>query len=125
MPRNAMQQAETMGATPFRLVSTADANNTLVKSSPGVVTHIYASNVNAAVRYLKFYDKATTPTAGTDTPVQVFAIPGATTGGITNPNLLAPIEFSTGIAFALVTGAADNNSTGISAAETVVTLGYA
>ncbi len=83
-------------------------------------------NVNAAVRYLKLYNKASAPTVGTDTPVLTFAIPGNTAGAGTNiPVPTVGINFSTGIAFALTTEATDAGSTGVALSEIVVNLAYA
>jgi hypothetical protein len=119
-------QAHTSGgATPYKLVSAASTNATSVKGSAGQVYMITASNVNAAVRYLKFYNKATSPTVGTDTPVCTFAIPGNTAGAGTNiPVPACGLEFGTGIALALTTEATDAGSTGVAANEIVVNLGY-
>lgn len=114
------------GATPYKLVSAASTNATSVKGSAGTIYSISASNVNAAVRYLKLYNKATAPTVGTDVPVQTYAIPGNTAGAGTNIPLGLPgLNFSTGIAFALTTEATDAGTTGVAANEIVVNLGYA
>ncbi len=114
------------GATPYKLVSAATTNATSVKASAGTVYMITASNVNAAVRYLKLYNKASAPTVGTDTPVLTFAIPGNTAGAGTNiPVPTVGINFSTGIAFALTTEATDAGSTGVALSEIVVNLAYA
>ena len=113
------------GATPYKLVSAATTNATSVKASAGTVYMITASNVNAAVRYLKLYNKASAPTVGTDVPVLTFIIPGGTTGAGTNipiPN--AGINFSTGIAFALTTEITDVGSTGVAVSEIGVNLAY-
>lgn len=113
------------GATPFKLNSAASTNATSVKASAGQVYMITASNINAAVRYLKFYNKASAPTVGTDTPVLVFAIPGNTAGAGTNiPVPAAGLAFSTGIAFALTTGAADSDAGAVAANDIIVNLGY-
>lgn len=114
------------GATPYKLVSAATTNATSVKASAGTVYMITASNVNAAVRYLKLYNKASAPTVGTDTPVLTYAIPGNTAGAGTNipiPNV--GINFSTGIALALTTEATDAGTTAVAANEIVVNLAYA
>jgi len=115
----------TGGATPYKLVSAASTNATSVKASAGQVYMITASNVNAAVRYLKLYNKASAPTVGTDVPVLTFAIPGNTAGAGTNiPVPTVGLNFSTGIAFALTTEATDAGSTGVALSEIVVNLAY-
>lgn len=114
------------GATPYKLVSAATTNATSVKASAGQVYMITASNVNAAVRYLKLYNKATAPTVGTDVPVHTFAIPGNTAGAGTNiPVPDCGLVFGTGIAFALTTEATDAGATAVAASEIVVNLAYA
>jgi hypothetical protein len=113
------------GWTPYKIISAATTNATSVKASAAKLGLVIVTNVNAAPRYLKLYNKASAPTVGTDTPVQVYAIPGSTTGGgavIPFPDGLA---FSTGLAFALTTGAADSDTAAVAANEVIVNLGYA
>lgn len=112
------------GATPYYLISANTTNDTNVKASAGQVYAISASNVNAAVRYLKLYNKASAPTVGTDTPVAVFAIPGATTGGVGTLSIDCGIAFATGIGFGTTTGVADNDTGAVAANEIVVNLFY-
>ena len=102
-----------------RLVSAATTNATVAKASRGRLFGWYASNVNAAARYLKIYDKATAPTVGTDVPVLTIMLP---IGGNAAHDLGEGIVFSTGIGFALTTGVADNDTGAISAAESTVNL---
>lgn len=114
------------GATPYKLNSAATTNATSLKASAGTVYMVTVSNINAAVRYLKFYNKASSPTVGTDTPILVFAIPGNTAGAGTNipiPNV--GINFSTGIAFATTTGAADSDTGAVAANEIIINIAYA
>lgn len=113
------------GWTPYHLVSAASTNATSVKASAAKLGFVMCSNVNAAARYLKLYNKASAPTVGSDTPVLTFCIPGNTAGAghvIPIPDGMA---FSTGLAFALTTEATDAGSTGVAASEIVVNLGYA
>ena len=80
--------------------------------------------MNAAVRYLKLYNKATAPTVGTDVPVKTIAIPGNTAGAgvvLAWPHGLA---FGTGIAFALTTEATDAGTTGVAGSEITVNIDY-
>lgn len=111
------------GCTPGKLVSAATTNATSVKGSAGQVYTVTASNTNAAVRYLKLYNKATAPTVGTDTPVQTIALPPS---GANPPQLGSPVglSFSTGIAFALTTGAADSDTAAVAANEILVNYCY-
>ena len=117
--------ASTSGGLTFtKTISLASTNSTNVKGSAGQVCFIYASNINAAVRYLKLYNKATAPTVGTDVPVATLAIPGTTTGGILNITVPLGLVFSTGIGFSLNTGVADADTGAVAANELVVHIGY-
>lgn len=121
----ALGASTTGGATPYKLVSAATTNATSVKGSAGTLYMITASNVNADERYLKLYNKATSPTVGTDTPVHTFIIPGNAAGAGTNiPVPAVGLAFSTGIAFALTTEATDAGTTGVAANEIVINLAY-
>lgn len=104
-----------------KTVSAASTNATSVKGAEGKVFGIVVNNVNAAVRYLKLYNKATAPTVGTDAPVMTIAIPAASVQSFEFPD---GILFGTGIAFALTTEATDAGTTGVSANEHVVNILY-
>ena len=111
--------------TPYKLISAASTNATSVSASARRVGHIACYNTYASPRYLKVYDKATAPTVGTDTPVQVILIPGATsTGAGNNLPLAQPLSLTLGLAFALTTGMADSDTGAVGATEIVVNLGY-
>lgn len=109
---------------PHSKVSAASTNATSVKASKGKVYAIMAYNVNASVRYLKLYDKASAPTVGTDIPVLRFPIPGNTAGAGFNISIPTGIDFSLGIAYAITAGVADSDSTGVGANEVLVNIGY-
>lgn len=102
--------------------SAASTNARVIKASAGTLYSIKASNANAAVRYLKLYNTATSPTVGTTVPVLMIPIPA--TG-------LADVEFGalghrfgTGISMALVTGAADSDTTAVAANDIKVVTSY-
>lgn len=121
----ALRAITTGGATPFQRVSTADTNAAVIKDSAGQICSVVASNVNAAVRYLKLYNTATAPTVGTTVPLHTLAIPGATTGGVSATVQPAVcIAFSTGISMALTTEATVAGTTGVAASELVVNVTY-
>lgn len=110
-----------------RLVSAASNNATSVKASAGALGFIFAVNLNAAVRYLKLYNKASAPAPATDNALLIatLPIPASTTGA----GFMLPIPggaaFSTGIAFAVVTGVSDTDNTSVAANEILLWLGYA
>jgi hypothetical protein len=106
-----------------RRISTANNNSALVKEGLSELVGVIGSNVNAAARFLKLYDKATAPTVGTDVPRLVIPLVAAN-----SPIHLdfsnAPIEFGLGIGLGIVTGSADSDNTPTAAGEQVVTLLY-
>lgn len=110
-----------------RLLSAAGTTNaTSVKASAGNVFKIVGVQVNAAARYLKLYNKASAPTVGTDTPIWTFYLPPtAVGGGLFNLDFGAqPLYFSTGIAYALTTAAADADTGALTAGD-VITMNMA
>lgn len=110
--------------TPYKLVAAATTNQTLVAAGPRVLVSIVAINVNAAVRYLKFYDQKVAPNAGTGTPARLFAIPGSTAGNGFVLAPMLPMGFTNGIAFTMTTGSADTDATALTAGDVVLNLEY-
>lgn len=109
--------------TPYKLNSAATTNATSVSATANtLLLGYYISNTNSSVRYVKFYNKASAPTVGTDTPVLVLAIPGS---GAANVSFPAGVNFSTGLAFATTTGAADSDTGAVALNEIIVNLVYA
>ena len=114
------------GLTLYSLLSTGTSGDaTNVKASAGQLYWVYVTNTNAAVRYIKFYNSASAPTAGAGTPVLRLAIPGNTAGAGFHIQTAEGLAFSTGIGFTIVTGATDADSTGVAANEVIVNIGYA
>lgn len=60
------------------------ATKVVVKATPGNVFAVYVTNVNAAVRWFQFHNKATDP-AGAETAQVYFPIPA---GSATVPGVL-------------------------------------
>lgn len=108
----------------FRLLSLNTTNSNLVSGYPVVLNSISVSNINAAVAYLKLYNKATAPTIGTDTPVVTLLVPGATTGSTLNIAIPDGLYFDTGLGLGLTTALADNSTAAVAANEVVVNLFY-
>lgn len=112
------------GATPYMLISAASTNATSLKASAGQIYTIAAMNLNASPRYLKLYNKASAPTVGTDTPLQVYMIPGNTAGSGLTLSVPVGMEFGTGIAFAITTGIATSDTGAVAASEIVININY-
>jgi len=102
--------------------SAATTNATVVKGAAGRLVGIVASNINAAIRYLKIYNKATAPNVGVDVPVMTLPIPAT---GQLNIDL-GPVgfQFPLGIGFALTTLGTNADATAVAANEIKVALSY-
>lgn len=107
-----------------RLLSAAASTNaTSAKGSAGRVFTIIGVNNAAAARFLKLYNKASSPTVGSDTPVATFQLPALQSFAIDIPRGLS---FSTGIAYALTTAAADADTGALAAGDvTCLNIAYA
>ncbi|MES2630389.1 MAG: hypothetical protein V4611_00310 [Patescibacteria group bacterium] len=90
------------------LVTAATTNATLVKATAGTLYEVTFSNVTATPAFVKFYNKTTVPTVGTDIPVATFPVAANTT--VTYEFGPLGKRFATGITLA-VTGAAPATDT--------------
>jgi len=101
-------------SAPRHYLSAATNNSTLVLGRSAIVKMIYAQNTNTtSTAYLKFYNKATAPTCGTDVPVMTVPLPsGATVGGPpAQPDISDGILFPLGVGFCITANFADNDNT--------------
>lgn len=95
-----------------RIPSSANTTNaTSAKAAAGNLCNVTGYNSSATVTYLKFYNKASAPTVGTDTPFVTVALAPTATFSIAFDSLY----FSTGIAYGLTTDAADAGTTAVAA----------
>lgn len=112
------------GGSMFSAISAATNNSTNIKASAGTVYSIHVCNSNAAIRYLKLYNKATAPTCGTDTPVMRFPLTSGTAGFCRDISLPVGASFSLGIGMCIVTGVGDADNTATAANEQSVNITY-
>jgi len=103
----------------FRSLALADAG-IVVKASSAVLCGYSITNINAAIRFVKLYNKATAASAA-DTPVLVIGIPAGQTVSLTIPGGLV---FSAGISARCVTTIPDAGATGAAANEIATQLFY-
>lgn len=106
-------QAPGGGAKPKKYISAATNNATLVKAGASTLWDLQVINTTTTLYYLKFYDKATAPTCGTDTPLKTLPVPFGTSnagGGIATPFPVG-VSFVAGMGFCLVANSADNDNT--------------
>lgn len=111
-------------STTYKLVSAASTNATSISTSPntGLVAYYLSNSNGTSFRYVKFYNKASAPTVGTDTPVMTIAIPPLGAANAYFPP--GVFNFTTGLAFAITGAAADSDTTIVSANEVIVNLSY-
>jgi hypothetical protein len=112
----------TLCPTNLRVQSAATTNATSVKASAGVLNQAILTNNAAGLAYVKFYNKASSPTVGTDVPIATIALPA---NGL--PVVIAPpagIAFSTGIAYAITGLATDADTTAVLANQVTGIIGY-
>lgn len=112
------------GASTYKLISLASTNANVVKASKGNLSSIIAIGLTSDVRYLKFYNKATAPTVGTDVPALTIPIPANTQGAGLAISLKDSVEFDLGIGIAITSGSADNDTGAIGAGDVIVNLIY-
>jgi hypothetical protein len=103
----------------YSAISAASNNATVVKATPGKVYRVQVGNNNAAIRYLKLYEKATAPAPASDTPVLRYVLPAAS-----SQQIAVDRHFAAGIAFVIVTGGADTNNDSTGATEVFVNFDY-
>lgn len=108
----------TVTATPatgtnYNLLTAASNNLAFIKASAGNLYEITVSNPTGTPAYIKLYNKTTAPVVASDNPVLTIAIP-ATAAGVGEKSFnfgAVGKRFATGIAIAVVGGAAANDAT--------------
>lgn len=108
-------------AAPFKLISAATTNSTLVSTGAHLLTGYYIANLATATRYVKLYDKASAPTVGTDTPKWTLPIPA---GAAANMQFTDGLELLLGLGLGITTGVADGDTGAVGASEVVVNLAF-
>jgi hypothetical protein len=111
-------------SAPKHYLSLASTNSTLVLGRSSIVKMIYAQNTGTVNAFLKFYDKVTAPTCGTDVPKLTIPLPGgASVGGPpAQPDISDGILFYAGVGFCITAAIADND-TGVATTGIVVNIG--
>lgn len=99
----------------FRLLSAAASTNaTSVKSKPGAIHRVQGYNNKASAVFLKLYDKATSPTVGTDVPRKTIRL-----AATANFDFEMHDSYVNGIGFAITTAAADADTGALVAGDIV------
>ncbi len=105
----------TGGPTLYRIMSAANTNAQLLNSGNRQVYGWYFVNNSSTAKFVKFYDKASSPTVGTDTPAFTLTIPspGSANGAGTNIAFPSGIPFTLGIGLAITGAIADSDTTAV------------
>lgn len=98
-------------------------NATSVKGSAGQLYKIEITNNSTNIGYLKIYNTASAPTAGSGTPVIRIMCP--VSGGAFSSFSDVGVAFSSGIGFTFTGGIADADTTSVAASAFIVNLYYA
>jgi len=114
------------GWTPKWFIAAASDNATNLKSTPGTVHAVEVYGIGSAPAYLKFYNKASSPTCGSDTIVKQIMIPAASTAanGAGSNAIVLDTAFSTGISYCVVTGIGPTDDTSTAASTFVVNIDW-
>ena len=109
--------------TAANLSSAATTNATSVKTSSARVWQITATNIGAAVCFLKLYNKASAPSVGTDAPFETFSIPAK--GVPLNLQFGAMgLLMATGLAYALTNLITDADATAVVLSQVKLSISY-
>ena len=92
-----------------------------IKSSAGQIYGWFLFNTSASIRYVKVYNKSSSPSVGSDTPFMTIPLPS---GGGANVNFTSGITLSSGIGVGATTGVADGDSGAPAANDVVVNIIY-
>lgn len=103
--------------TASKVVCAASTNATSVKASAGKIYRIDAFNSDTVGYWVKFYNKASAPTVGTDVPVATKYVPAG--GGFVLQSTTG-IPYTTGIAIATTLLATDADTTVVTNANKLV-----
>ena len=114
-------------ATKAHFKSSANSTNaTSVKASAGTVFNMIIHNTHGGSGSgssitIRFYDKATAPTVGTDVPIIIIHVGSGTSKEV---NFTSGITFTNGIAYALTAGDSLLDATAVDADGVQVYIGY-
>lgn len=112
----------TGAATISKFTAAATTNAASIKASAGRVVGFSLTNTTASVKYFRFFNKASAPTMGTDSPVFVVPIPA---NGRAELSIPGGIGFATGIAIACTGAVADLDTTATAASDVLGAFFYA
>jgi hypothetical protein len=104
----------------YHAIAAASNNAANIKNSAGVLFAVHVFNNTTYPVYVKLYNKASSPTPASDTPVLTIGVQAGTPRDV----LLTPKDFPTGISIAMVKNIADNDNTSLAASDCTVDVEY-
>jgi hypothetical protein len=116
-----LNPATSGGLTLSHTVTAGSTNATSLKASAGQIYEACFNSNAAYPIFLKFYNKASAPTVGTDTPVKILE---AQAGVPACMRTEEGFTFGTGIAWAATKGIADSDATAVLASDGSVEIAY-
>lgn len=111
----------TGGTTTTKVLSAATTNATVIKASAGQIYGLQFVNTGAGWAFVKFYNKATAPTVGTDAVIEIIGIPP---GGAREVNRPIGMPFAAGIGMAITGAYTDADTTAVTAGQVVGSIQY-
>lgn len=111
------------GLTVSSKIMASGTNANSIKGSAGQLYKIEVTNNSTNIGYLKLYNSASAPTAGSGTPVIRIMCP--VSGGAFSTFADVGVAFSSGIGFTFTGGIADADTTSVAANAFIVNLYYA
>jgi hypothetical protein len=105
-------------------LSAASTNATVVKSTPasiGLITVFHISGGGGGNKFVKIYNKATTPTAS-DVPLLTLVV---RTNETVNIVPAIPLFFDQGLSYRMTANYADSDNTAVAAGELAINVAYA
>jgi hypothetical protein len=112
--------------TTLHFIAAASTNANFAKASAATLLACQFSNNSTNAAFFKVFNKASAPTLGTDVPVTTLIIPGPAAGGGGSNVEFGPggLALSTGFAYAVTLGIADNDNTVVAAAAYAINCQY-
>jgi hypothetical protein len=108
--------------TLYTVNSAATTNAASIKATGANLYGISVMNASASTKYVRFFNRNTAPTVGTDVPIMVVAVPATSSKEI---EYVPAIRFGTGLAVAITGGAAVTDNTAVAAGDVQLLVSYA
>lgn len=106
--------------TGYHAVSASSNNAAVIKDSSGSLVAVHVFNEAIYPVYVKFYNKATTPSPASDTPIATVGVQA----GLPRDVTFRLSALTNGLGIAIVKNIADNDNTAIIAGDCVVDVEY-